>query len=410
MRTIDTPDSWQRVLLGDICEADAPIMYGILQPGPEIADGVPYVRPTEISPDGIRLDEIKRTTPEIAAKYKRSTLKSGDLLITIVGTLGRIAEVPEELDGANITQSSARIRLNPNEAHAGFVRHFLKSSPLATRQYDWHRLGTGVPRLNIHHVRELQIPLPPLSEQKRIADILDKADAIRRKRQQATTYRDQLIKSAFIAKFGDPATNPRSLPLRSLSDFYVNSKEGTKCGPFGGALKKSEYTSSGIAVWNMDNISVDGRLVGSPKLWVSPEKYNELSAYAVEDGDILISRAGTVGKMCVVRGRAGESLISTNLIRLRLNPQLLPEYFVSLMVSFKGRVGRLKTGPDGAFTHMSTGVLDTLMFPYPPPAEQTEFCQVLQHIEESARRRNHAVDTSKDLFHSLVQRAFRGEL
>ena len=119
--------------------------------------------------------------------------------------------------------------------------------------------------------------------------------------------------------FGDPADNPKKLPLRELSDFYVNPKDGTKCDPFGGALKKDEYTSAGVPVWNMDNISDDGSLIPSIRLWISQDKYDDLSSYSVREGDVIISRAGTVGKMCVVRAGLKESIISTNLIRLRLN-------------------------------------------------------------------------------------------
>ena len=82
-------------------------------------------------------------------------------------------------------------------------------------------------------------------------------------------------------------------------------------------------------------------------------QYRQLEAYSVLDGDVIISRAGTVGKMCVAKSGCKESIISTNLIRVRFGPDLLPIYFVSLMNYCKGRVGRLKTGADGAFTHSS---------------------------------------------------------
>lgn len=159
---------WDDTTLADVCLDGAPIIYGILQPGPEIPEGVPYVRPTEILEDSIDLANIKRTSREIAARYKRSTLHEGDLLISIVGTLGKIAEIPKELDGGNITQSSARIRINKEVADTTYIRELLKT-PICTRQYDRHRLGTGVPRLNIHHVRELEIPLPPLESQREFA-------------------------------------------------------------------------------------------------------------------------------------------------------------------------------------------------------------------------------------------------
>jgi type I restriction enzyme S subunit len=178
MNVLSPPRGWSIWRLEDLCPPGAPIMYGILQPGPEVSGGVPYVRPTEIDEDRIRLEDIKHTSAEIAGRYRRSTLCAGDLLITIVGTLGRIGVVPSELNGANITQSSARIRVAPEIADARYVRHFLKSTA-AIRQYDANRLGTGVPRLNIHHVRDIRIPLAPVSEQRRIAEVLDRAEALR---------------------------------------------------------------------------------------------------------------------------------------------------------------------------------------------------------------------------------------
>src|SRR3546814_19457702 len=105
----------------------------------------------------------------------------------------------------------------------------------------------------------------------------------------------------------------------------------------------------------MDNISELGRMVLPFRAWVTSEKAQQLASYAVRDGDILISRAGTVGKMCVVRTGEEKSLITTNLIRLRLGEGLPPDFLVALMTYFKGRIGRLKSGADGTFKHMSTG-------------------------------------------------------
>ena len=255
-----------------------------------------------------------------------------------------------------------------------------------------------------------EIPVPSFAHQKHIAAILDKADAIRRKRAQAIRLADDLLRSAFFDMFGDPVTNPNAFPVRSLTDFYINQREGTKCGPFGGALKKSEYVDVGIPVWNMDNISTNGRMAGDISLWITEEKYDELSAYSVVDGDIIISRAGTVGKMCVVRTGFPRSIISTNLIRLRLGGGLHPDYFVSLMVYCKGRVGRLRTGSDGSFTHMSTGVLDTLRFPYPPVELQQKFVRLMRKTDSCVQRMRTLEAESSDLFNSLAQRAFQGAI
>jgi type I restriction enzyme S subunit len=211
--------------------------------------------------------------------------------------------------------------------------------------------------------------------------------------------------------FGDPVKNEKGFPLKKLEELYISKKEGTKCGPFGGALKKEEFVESGIPVWNMDNISKKGELVSVINLWITKEKYNILNSYSVINGDIIISRAGTVGKMCVVKTSFENSIISTNLIRLRLNKSLLlPMYFVSLMTYFKERISRLQTGAEGAFTHMNTGVLNDIIFPNPPIELQIQYAERVQLIETQKEQAQEALAKSEALFKGLLQQAFNGEL
>jgi len=114
--------------------------------------------------------------------------------------------------------------------------------------------------------------------------------------------------------------------------------------------------------------------------------------------------------MCVASAGVPESIISTNLIRVRFGPYLLPIYFVSLMTYCKGRVSRLKTGPDGAFTHMSTGILDKLNFPYPPLDLQRRFASIVEAAERQKAKMRAHLDELDTLFASLQSRAFKGEL
>ena len=281
----------------------------------------------------------------------------------------------------------------------------LRADPAQLNQkYLWHWLGNAADHLrskgrgatflqvNRADIGSMEIPLPPLPEQRRIAAILDKADALRAKRRESIAKLDQLLQSVFLEMFGDPVTNPKGFPIRKLADFYVNQAEGTKCGPFGSILKKSDLTESGVPLWNMDNISLAGEANMPFREWVSHEKAIQLRAYDVREGDILISRAGTVGKMCVARSLAGTSLMTTNLIRLRLDKELLPEFFVSLMLHCKGRMARLAAGADGAFTHMSTGVLDQVLIPYPPIDLQEKWLSLMRHINGIKRGMNNQLD------------------
>lgn len=188
--------------LEEVTPSDAPIIYGILQPGPEVADGVPYVRPTEISDGHIKLDALRRTSREIALQYKRATIRPGDIILTIVGSIGKVALVPEALDGGNITQSSCRIRPDTRKIDGEFLRHWLQS-PQAWAQYNSGRLGTAVPRLNLRDIREFTLNLPSLSEQRDIAGHLG-AIVTRAKRLEAEATRARALldrlEAAILAK------------------------------------------------------------------------------------------------------------------------------------------------------------------------------------------------------------------
>lgn len=274
------------------------------------------------------------------------------------------------------------------------------------------KLGSGatVKGITQEKLYQLKIPLPPLDDQKRIAQLLGIVEGLIAQRKQHLQQLDALLKSVFLEMFGDPIINPKKFSVRKLSEFYVNPKEGTKCGPFGSALKKDEVVESGVPVWNMDNIGPSGQMIMPFRMWITKEKYDELSAYEVLDGDIVISRAGTVGKMCVARMGGSPAIISTNLIRVRLGPGLLPLHFVSLMLYCKGRVGRLKTGADGAFTHMNTGVLDSLEFPYPPIDLQNQFAAIVDKVEGIKTRYQQSLGDLEALYGALSQKAFAGEL
>jgi type I restriction enzyme S subunit len=270
--------------------------------------------------------------------------------------------------------------------------------------------AAGHKRVPADFLEKFEIPAWHLEDQTRIAHLLGKVDSLIAQRKQHLRQLDQLLKSIFLEKFGDPILNPKNFPVRRLSEFYLNGKEGTKCGPFGSALKKEELVNSGVPVWNMDNITADGRMTLPFRMWVTADKYSDLAAYSVQDGDIIISRAGTVGKMCVARMEGQPAIISTNLIRLRLNSELRALHFVSLMLYCKGRVGRLKTGPDGAFTHMNTGVLDSLEFPYPSVELQDQFGQIAEKVERIKSSYRQSLITLETLYRALSQQAFKGEL
>lgn len=141
----------------DLVDQKRPISYGILMPGPDQQQGVKYVRVVDMKDGAIDLRMIRKTTPHISNAYRRSLLRTGDLLLSIRGHVGRLAHVPHELDGANITQDTARLAVS--EALSVFVRECLRTLSFQ-RWMAKHTKGVAVRGINLGDVKLMPIPTP----------------------------------------------------------------------------------------------------------------------------------------------------------------------------------------------------------------------------------------------------------
>jgi type I restriction enzyme S subunit len=150
----------------DLVDPHRPISYGILMPGPDQDEGVKYVRVVDMKAGGIELSGIRKTSETISNAFRRSLLKPGDLLMSIRGHVGRFAVVPPELDGANITQDTARLAVQG--ASSIFVRECLRTEGFQ-RWMVKHTKGVAVRGINLADVKLMPIILPPREEQNSFA-------------------------------------------------------------------------------------------------------------------------------------------------------------------------------------------------------------------------------------------------
>lgn len=166
------PSDWSWVPASWVVRPGAEIVYGIVQPGPKLASGVPYVRGTDIEDGRIKLDQLLFTSPEIAKRYERASLLPGDVLLGIIRAT-KVAVVPEELAGGNITQGTARFR--PSKLiTTSYLAHWLNSPTAQTWLHSKYR-GIDMPGLNLRDVRQLPVPLAPIETQEQICIAIDRA-------------------------------------------------------------------------------------------------------------------------------------------------------------------------------------------------------------------------------------------
>lgn len=164
-------EGWRETTLGELIDHKRPITYGVVQPGEHDPHGIPLVRGGDFSSGWRPLEDYRRVSPEVERPFSRARLKRGDLVITIKGDVGTAAIVPDFLDGANISQTNARLAIDPKKAKAEIVLAFLQSRS-GRKQIDAVTQVGAQPGLIFRDIQGFRLWLPTLPEQRKIAEIL----------------------------------------------------------------------------------------------------------------------------------------------------------------------------------------------------------------------------------------------
>ncbi len=173
---VTNPKGWEVQQLADIVAPGRIVTYGIVQAGPHIDDGVPYIRTGDIQDGKIKIEGLLRTSKEIAQSYKRSEVNTGDLVMSIRATVGTIAPLPDELDGANLTQGTARISPGPT-----VMKDYLLWAIRSESSQQWIQKqvkGATFKEITLGKLRELPILVPPMRLQKEFKAISDKCNSL----------------------------------------------------------------------------------------------------------------------------------------------------------------------------------------------------------------------------------------
>ncbi|WP_323894617.1 restriction endonuclease subunit S [Aeromonas veronii] len=169
------PEDWDIKELQQICRV--PITYGIVQCGPHIVNGIPYIRVSDMTARELDIDGMQRTSPQIAAAFARSTVDDGDIVYALRGKLGFVRSVPSSVAGANLTQGTARISPVPNVF--GRYVFWALQSPRSLEQATQGAKGSTFVEITLASLKEIKIPVPRYKEeQKVIADALSDIDEL----------------------------------------------------------------------------------------------------------------------------------------------------------------------------------------------------------------------------------------
>ena len=283
---------------------------------------------------------------------------------------------------------------------------WLLLSPHMVAQASSRATGANLPRLSPNALAELNIPLPLLPEQRRIAEILDKADALRAKRREALAQLDTLTQSIFLDMFGDPATNPKRWPVVTIAD--ICEVKGGKRLP-----KGEEYSSTPTPHRYIRVVDLKaGRVDEAELVFLRPEIQAQIAHYVVNFGDVIISIAGSIGLVAPVPATLDGVNLTEN--AAKLVPRRRVEFDAVFLAAYlqtphaqsqiRSHVGQVTIGKLALFR------IEKIKVPLPELGLQHKFVlriSALRDHDTVLRRAQLELDA---LFASLQQRAFRGEL
>jgi type I restriction enzyme S subunit len=197
----ELPSTWSRETLEKLCDPGRPISYGVLKPGEYVQGGIPLLRIVDIVNGTATLDNVHRISRQLSDQYRRTTLLGNEIVVSLVGTIGRIGYVPQALKGGNLHRNLGLVAPG-NSVFSRYLYHSL-SCPEVQSQIESVTSGANQPLFNLADLRQLTVPLPPLAEQqeivRRVEALFRLADAIE-KRVAAATARVEKLTQAILAK------------------------------------------------------------------------------------------------------------------------------------------------------------------------------------------------------------------
>ncbi|MDP2619159.1 MAG: restriction endonuclease subunit S [Hyphomicrobiales bacterium] len=346
-----------------------------------------YIDISSVSQDEKRITVNGEIPTSEAPSRARQLVCADDVLVsTVRPNLNAVAFVPDEIEGATASTGFCVLRPDQNRLSGRYLFHWVQS-PSFVADMVKQATGQSYPAVSDKIVKQSKIPLPPLDEQKRIAAILDQADALRRLRQRAFDRLNELGQAVFYEMFGDPVSNSKGWPIRKFETLARN-EDGRRIPvkladreDMGGEFPY--YGASGIIDF-VDNFIFEGThlLIG-------------------EDGANLIARSSPVAFMA-----DGKFWVNNHAHVLSYNNEADLRYLEFFIES----IDLKKYVSGSAQPKLTQKNLNNIEVPYPPIDKQQEFSSRIREIEQAMSSLRRSITLFELLFASFQHRAFRGDL
>jgi type I restriction enzyme, S subunit len=391
--------SWEMVRLEDICAINMGKTPS--RDEPKYWNGNnSWVAIADLKGD-VLISKTKEGITDIALKESGiKPVSKGTLLYSFKLSIGKVA-ITDKILYTNEAIVSLPIK-NTNQVDVKYLYY-------AIQQVDLTGIGDKAVKgvtLNKEKLKTLQIPLPPLATQQRIAHILDTADALRRKDQALLEKYDALAQAIFVDMFGDPVTNEKGWEVKKLGEVC----EKIQIGPFGTQLHESDYILNGIPVINPMHIG-DLKIKPNIKYSISKEKHDTLVQYHLSIGDVILARRGEMGRCAIVGKKEKGFLCGTGSIFISVDKRKIEPLFLVYVLSRKSSKIALENVAAGTtMANLNKNIMQEFKIILPDINKQKAFVKAIKISENNIELVNTSKLHTEMLFQSLLQSAFSGEM
>lgn len=389
------PHNWKVRKLGDISS----IRSGGTPSRTESSywkDGIiPWVKISDINNMLVK-STSECITEEGLKNSSAKILNRGDIIYTIFATLGEVAIL--DIDAAT-NQAIAGIEINEDIVNKKYLYYFLKSVKEAIISK-----GRGVAQnnINLSILKSINVFIPPLEEQKKIASILEKVENAVRKRKEADELADKYLQSVFIEMFGEPVTNPMGWESKLLGDICNKITDGTHKTPV--------YMNEGVKFISAKNI-INNVIDWDNTKYISTNEHKALTKRCnPEMGDILLTKSGSIGDAAIIDSNVEFSIFESLALIKYNSDKIVGKYLLFYLNSQFAKNFYLKSSKGISIRHLHLNELRKIRIFMPPIELQNEFADIVQKVETLKQKQNQSAEELDTLFKSLMQKAFRGEL
>jgi type I restriction enzyme, S subunit len=390
-------NNWQWVRCQDVID----VRDGTHETPKYVAEGFPLITSKNLASGFIDFTNVSFISKEDHEDFKRrSEVNKGDVLFAMIGTIGNpvIVETDKEFSIKNV----ALFKFSNSPVLAKYFCYVLES-PIFLKKLSAEAQGVTQKFVSLDYLRNLLIPLPPLTEQRRIAALLDKADKLRRTRRYAAQLSDTFLQAVFVRMFGDARKNTMGWEFRQLGEISDIASGVTKGQNFNG---RPTVVMPYLRVANVQDGYLDLGEIKTIEALAS-----EAQSLILQRGDILMTEGGDfdkLGRGALWNGEIENCIHQNHIFRVRANRDyILPNYFAIFLLMPYAKNYFLKCSKQTSnLATINMTQLKELPVPFPPLALQEKFARIVQQFERLRAQQREAERQAEHLFQALLHKSF----